>query len=423
MKEDFLHYVWKFQKLNQTKLFTTQGQSVEIIMVGQHNTNAGPDFLCAQVRIDSQLWAGHVEIHLQSSDWYLHHHEQDPGYDSVILHVVWEHTSEIFRKDNTKIPTLVLSEIVAPKTVAAYQKLFSKTAQWIPCEKYFPEVNDFELKNWLERLFFERLEQKSDYIIAELRHAANHWEALLFRLLAKNFGLKVNGEAFYYMASRVDYSVVKKCSNKLLDLESLLFGCAGLLNHKEDDLYYAELQNRFGFLQKKFGITGDCDLSPKYFRLRPANFPTIRIAQLAMLYATEKSLFAKVIDLNNVEDFYRLFNVVASEYWDTHYNFGSVSTKRKKRLTRKFINLLLINTIVPIKFCYAKHLGKDVSEELIKLTTAIKAEENSIISKFNGLRPKAKHAIHSQGLLQLKKEYCDQAGCLKCAIGNSMMTS
>jgi len=423
MKEDFLHYVWKFQKLKQTKFFTTQKQSVEIVKVGQHNTNAGPDFLCAQIRIENQLWAGHVEIHLRSSDWYLHHHEKDPAYDSVIMHVVWEHTTEIFRNDNTTIPTLVLSDIVQPATVAAYQKLFCKTAQWIPCEKYFPKVNDFEMEHWLERLFFERLEQKSECIITELGRVTNHWEALLFRLLAKNFGLKVNGEAFYYMASKVDYCVVKKCANKLHDLESLLFGCAGLLNKTEDDLYYADLQNRFDFLRKKFGLTETCDISPKYFRLRPANFPTIRLAQLAMLYYPERSLFSKLIDMASIEDFYKLFDVVASEYWDTHYNFGMASAKRKKRLTKKFINLLLINTVIPIKFCYAKYLGKDVSEEIIKLTMAIKAEENSVITKFNALRPVAINAIHSQGLLQLKTAYCDKSGCLKCAIGNRMMTS
>ena len=423
MKEDFLHYVWKFQKLIQTKIFTTQKQPIEIVNVGQHNTNSGPDFLCAQIRIANQLWAGHVEIHLRSSDWYIHHHEQDPAYDSVILHVVWEHTSEVFRKDNAKIPTLVLSDIVHPKTISSYKTLFSKNAQWIPCEKHFPKVNPFEMNHWLERLFFERLEQKSEDIMTKLNYATNHWEALLFKLLAKNFGLKVNGEAFYYMASRVDYSVIKKCTNRLEDLESLFYGCAGLLNQPEDDLYYVALSRRFDFLRKKFGITGVCDITPKYFRLRPANFPTIRLAQLAKLYFTEKTLFSKVIALTSLKEFYELFDVVASDYWDTHYNFGLASVKRKKRLTKKFINLVLINTIIPIKFCYAKHLGKDVSEALIKLTAAIEAEENSVIAKFNGLQSVATNAIQSQGLLQLKKEYCDTAGCLKCAIGNSMMTS
>lgn len=421
MKEDFLHYVWKFQKLRQAELFTTQGESVEIVTVGVHNSNAGPDFLCAQIRIAGQLWAGHVEIHLASSDWYVHHHEQDPIYDAVILHVVWKHDSEIFRTDNTKIPTLVLRKAVAPEMVAKYHHLFAKTALWIPCEKQFPEVNDFELDNWLERLFFERLEQKSNYIMAQFKQVGQHWEALLFRLLAKNFGLKVNGDSFYYMASRVEYAVVKKCSNSLQNLEGLLFGCAGLLNQKEDDLYFTDLQTRFDFLRKKFGISETCDMPPKYFRLRPANFPTIRIAQLARLYATEKNLFSKLIDMNTVEDFYKLFDVAASVYWDTHYNFGLASSSRKKRLSKKFINLLLINTVIPIKFCYAKHVGAAISEELITLTTAIEAEENSVITKFNRLQLVAKNAIHSQGLLQLKKAYCDTRGCLKCAIGNSML--
>lgn len=423
MKEDFLHHVWKFQKLKQTNYYTTQGHAIEIINVGQHNVNAGPDFLCAELRIDEQHWAGHVEIHIKSSDWYLHHHEQDPAYDSVILHVVWEHSAVVFRKDNTEIPTLVLSEIVNPKVISSYQKLFSKKAQWIPCETHFPKVDQFEMELWLERLFFERLEKKSDYIMTSLTQVKNHWEALFFMLLAKNFGLKVNGDAFYNMASRLQYAVLHKCSSDMLDLESLLFGCAGILEQTEDDLYFLSLQNRFDFLRKKFRITEVCELRPRYFRLRPANFPTLRISQLAMLYHTESSLFSKVIEMKSLSGFYELFDVTASDYWDTHYNFGLATAKRKKRLSKSFIDLLLINTVIPMKFCYAKHLGKDISEELIALTTAIKAEENSVIAKFNALRPIAANAIQSQGLLQLKNEYCNKAGCLKCAVGTSMMKS
>jgi|TARA_R100000479_G_scaffold97708_1_gene48410 hypothetical protein len=421
MKEDFLHYVWKFQKFTTSQLKTTDGQSVKVISVGQHNYDSGPDFFNAKLSIEEQLWAGNVEIHLKSSDWYVHNHEKDRAYDSVILHVVWEHDADVFTKEDSPIPTVEIKSIINTATLGKYRKLFSKKQQWIPCEPELPYVESFTVHNWLEALYFERLQQKSRHILKELEKSNNHWEAVLFNLLAKNFGLKVNGDAFYSMAQSLDFSTVKKCTEKQSELEALFLGQSGLLEGINEDGYFQELQKTYKYLVHKFQLSNDEVVMPKYFRLRPPNFPTIRLSQLAMLYAVEKQLFSKVISTSKKEDFYKMFGVTASAYWDTHYNFGVVSAKRKKKLTKAFIDLLLINTIIPLQFCYANAVKKDISEELIQLTSSIDKEENSIIKKFNQLKPVARTALHSQGLLQLKNNYCNKVKCLQCAIGNAIL--
>tara|TARA_R100000306_G_scaffold6864_7_gene9192 strand:- start:3406 stop:4680 length:1275 start_codon:yes stop_codon:yes gene_type:complete len=421
MKEDFLHYVWKFQKFTTSQLKTTDGQSVKVISVGQHNYDSGPDFFNAKLSIEKQLWAGNVEIHLKSSDWYVHNHEKDRAYDSVILHVVWEHDADVFTKEDSPIPTVEIKSIINTATLGKYRKLFSKKQQWIPCEPELSYVESFTVHNWLETLYFERLQQKSQLILKELEKSNNHWEAVLFNLLAKNFGLKVNGDAFYSMAQSLDFSTVKKCTEKQSELEALFLGQSGLLEGINEDGYFQELQKTYKYLVHKFQLSNDEVVMPKYFRLRPPNFPTIRLSQLAVLYAVEKQLFSKVISTSKKEDFYKMFGVTASAYWDTHYNFGVVSAKRKKKLTKAFIDLLLINTIIPLQFCYANAVKKDISEELIQLTSSIDKEENSIIKKFNQLKPVARTALHSQGLLQLKNNYCNKVKCLQCAIGNAIL--
>ena len=266
----------------------------------------------------------------------------------------------------------------------------------------FSKVDAFTLNNWLERLYFERLQQKSDIILAELKRSNNHWEAVLFKLLAKNFGLKVNGDAFYSIAQSIDFSVVKKCT-KPLELEALCMGQAGLLDGTNEDGYFQELQKTYQYLCHKFNLSHAEVIAPRYFRLRPPNFPTIRLAQLANLYIQQQQLFSKIMSATEKKTFYELFTVTASEYWDTHYNFGVVSSKRNKKLTHSFIDLLLINTVLPLKFCYASYVNKDISEELIHLAFSIDNEENSIIKKFNQLKPDGRYCIAFSRTTSVKK--------------------
>ena len=421
MKEDFLHYVWKYQKFNVQKLTTTCGTNLVIVKVGEHNFNSGPDFFNAQVSIGDQLWAGNVEIHKQSSDWYGHQHEKDESYDNVILHVVWEYNANIFRKDNSTIPTLELKSKVEESVLKNYRHLFSKKQQWINCENDFPNMDSFLLDNWLDRLFLERLQQKSLLFEKELKFSNNHWEELLFKLLCKNFGLKVNGESFFSIAQSIDFSIIKKCYSEKLELEALLFGQAGFFESNYKDSYFELLKDKYLYLSQKFSINNKAVIRTKYFRLRPSNFPTIRLSQLAVLLSEKQSLFSRIMKVNNLEDYYTIFDVSANDYWDTHYNFGVSSAKKKKSLTKKFIDLLLINTIIPLKFCYSNFLGRDVSEDIMSLASSIPIEENSIIQKFNQLRPTYKNSLQSQALLQLKNEYCNKYKCLQCAVGNSIL--
>lgn len=421
MKEDFLHYVWKFQKLDTAPFQTSNHETLHIKNQGSHNLNSGPDFFNSQIEIDGQLWAGNIEIHIKSSDWYAHGHQTDAAYDNVILHVVWEHNAEIFRKDGTTIPTFVVKKHIPKITLDQYQKLFSKGEKWINCENDFGNLDDFMVQNWLERLYFERLQQKQELLLLELKDTQHHWESLLFRMLCKNFGLKVNGDSFFSIAKSVDFSILKKCSQERQDIEALLLGQAGLLEGEMTDWYFKTLKAKYEYLKHKFQLRNDSVIHPKFFRLRPPNFPTVRLAQLAMLYCEKQNLFSQVIDAQDMYELYAIFDICGSEYWETHYNFGISSLQRKKRITKSFVDLLTINTIIPLKFCYAVQQGKDISEEILALTATISSEENTVVRKFNSLHKISENAYQSQALLQLKNEYCDKNKCLQCAIGNSII--
>jgi hypothetical protein len=423
MQEDFLHYLWLHKKLDVLNLKTTHYERLDIINVGQHNHDSGPDFFNGQIRIANQLWAGNIEIHIKSSDWFVHGHEQDSAYDNVILHVVYEHDTNIFRSDNTTIPTLELKQFIDAKLLDNYYKLFSSKKKWINCEQDFAEVDTFALNNWQERLYFERLERKSKEIEELLKTSKNDWEAVLFKLLAKNFGLKVNGTAFESIANSIPFSVVRKSSSNIDTLEALLFGQAGLLEKEGSSSYYETLKKEYMFLKQKFQLDNQGVIAMKFFRLRPPNFPTIRLSQLANLYYHEQQLFSKVISAEHLETIYALFEVSASTFWKTHFTFDKASKESAKKLTKAFVDLLLINTLIPIKFCYAKQNGEMIDETILDIISNIASEKNAIIEGFSQLTHKSKSALESQAFIQLKTEYCDKNKCLQCAIGNILLTN
>jgi len=413
-----LHYLWKFQKWNSHNLFTENNEPLHIIKPGHHNKLAGPDFMLARLEINGQIWAGQVEIHLRASQWYEHRHERDPNYDNVILHVVWEHDIDIYRTDGTVIPTLVMRGAIAPKVIEQYNALLKNNEAWIPCESSFYKVDDFILNHWLERLYFERLEAHSIFIFNELEESKGHWEALLFRILAKNFGLNINGTSFLSLAKSFEFKMIGKCSREPLELEALFMGQSGLLDNDIEEGYFVKLQQRYAYLNYKFKLANGGVITPQFFRLRPSNFPTIRLSQLANLYWEKPRLFSEVIAARNKEELHTIFKIAASDYWDEHYNFGVGSKVRKKWLSDSFIDLLIINTVIPIKYCYSKYLGMVESEKLLDLASEVKSERNAIVKKFNSLKNIAKTASQSQALLQLKTRYCERQKCLDCAIGD-----
>ncbi|MBG6110411.1 hypothetical protein IWX84_001279 [Flavobacterium sp. CG_9.10] len=422
MKEDFLHYLWKFKKFDTINLKTSNEEEITIINVGQYLELAGPDFFNAQITIGNQKWAGNVEIHLKSSDWYVHHHERDSAYENVILHVVWEHDTEIYRSNNTEIPVLELKKYVEKATVANYKSLLSPKS-WIFCEKQLKDINEFTFKNWQERLFFERLERKSKPIFDLLEQTNSDWEAVLFILLAKNFGLNTNGEIFMTIAHSIPFSVIRKESFEVENLEALLLGTAGLLDSEKEDNYFKDLKFRYYYLLHKYQIEKNSIEPVQFFKHRPDNFPTIRLSQLANLYHSQQNLFSKISTVSSLVNTYRIFEVSASEYWQNHYQFDKDSPKKKKALSKSFIDLLVINTIIPLQFAYAKSQGKEVSEDLLCLVNEVPPEKNAIIDKFSSFGIKSKNAFETQSLLQLKNEYCNKSKCLECAVGMELLKS
>jgi Protein of unknown function (DUF2851) len=418
MKEDFLHYLWKFQKFSKVDLQTTSEESIRVLSVGNHNFNAGPDFLMAQVEIGRQLWVGQIEIHLQSSQWYDHHHQKDANYDNVILHVVWEHDMEVIRKDNTAIPTLVLKDRVLPEMVHSYHQLFAEPQRFIACENHFPKMEGFLLNSWLWRMFIERLQLKSEWILQQLKETGNNWESVLFRLLIKTFGSQVNGESFLSIATSVDYSVIKKCSTHPKKLEALLYGQAGWLETRTKDPYIRELQTQYTHLKSLYHISQQGIIQPKFFRLRPSNFPTLRLAQFSALWSNNPYLFSVIVETTKREDLYALFQINLEKYWDTHYKFSNASPPKKKKLSKSFIDLILINVLIPLKFTYGLYHGNDPSEEVTDLALALSGEKNNVVLSFQKISTLGNSAWHSQSLLHLKKAYCENFKCMNCEVGN-----
>lgn len=422
MKEDLLHFIWKYKKLQLEDLVTSKNETVSIVDVGTHNHLAGPDFFNARICIDGQQWAGNVEIHIKSSDWYVHDHETDIKYNNVILHVVWEDDCEIFRSDNTQIPTLELKRFISDDVLNAYMNLFDKKGVgFINCEKDISQLDSFVFQNWLERLYFERLERKSNKVEELLEQSQNDWEKVLFTLLLKNFGLKINGEAFLSLAQAIDFSIMRKTQSNVLQLESLLFGLSGLLHDDCVDEYPKKLKKEYVYLRHKFNLNEEGVQRPEFFKLRPSNFPTIRLSQFANLYGLHQNLFGKVIKASSLNEIYSIFEISASPYWNNHFTFEKISEQSVKKLTKAFIDLVIMNTLIPIKFSYAEHLGHDVNEGIVQIMSDIKKEKNSIVVGFETVGVAIKSAKDSQAILQLHNEYCIKNRCLQCTVGNSLL--
>lgn len=420
MKEEFLHYVWQYKKFDFSNLTTVAGESLAVINYGSYLQQEGPDFFNAQIVIGKQKWVGNIEIHVKSSDWYLHNHETDANYDTVILHVVWEFDAPIFRKDNSEIPALELKKHISKEVLENYKTLTSPKS-WIYCEKQIATIESFVCEHWLERLFLERLERKFVSIDQLLQVANKDWEAVLFFALAKNFGLNTNGETFIKIAQSIPFSVIRKESFEVENLECLFFGTADLFPIDCQDSYTKELKKRYDYSTQKYQLQKVIIEPVQFFKHRPDNFPTIRLAQLAMLLHKEQNLFSKVITAKTLKELYQLFSNATSDYWQTHYQFDKESPKKKKQFSKAFIDLLVINTIIPIQFAYAKSQGKEVSESLLNLLKEVAAEKNVIIDKFAGFGIKAKNAFETQSLLQLKNEYCNHGKCLQCAVGIQLL--
>lgn len=416
MKEIILHYLWLHKQFDVTQLFTTKNEKIEIFNFGQYLQKSGPDFFNAQLIIDNQKWAGNIEIHVNSSDWYLHHHELDKEFDNVILHVVWNHDTEVYRKNKTEIPVLELKKYISKETLYKINTLLEKKS-WINCENSLDAVSQFTWLTWKESLFFERLEEKATYIQEIFDNLNQDWEATCFAVLAKNFGLNINGETFLNLASTIPFSIIRKESHTKENLEALLFGVGGFLSDEFQDEYPKKLQTIWQYQKVKYNITENKELNFQFYKLRPNNFPTIRLAQLAALYHKTQNVFERLINIKTLSDADELFKVEVSDYWKNHYNFDRKTSKKITGISIKFVELILINSVVPLQFVFNQYKGNDAFEDIIQLSNQVKSERNSIVERFQELKVNSESAFDSQALLQLKKQYCEKQACLKCRIG------
>lgn len=421
MRESFLHFLWRWRRFAHRDLLTTQGQSLEILHPGDWNTHAGPDFFNARLRLDDTIWAGNVEMHLKASEWMAHGHQNDSAYDNVILHVVLEEDQPVVLASGQRIPCLELKNRIPANILETYQRLEHERS-WIPCESFFTQTPDIVRLNWLDRLLVERLEQKTAAIAAMLETTGNHWEETFYRLLARNFGLKVNAEPFEALARSLPLSMLARHLHHPLQIESLFLGQAGLLQVVFQETYPNELAREYRFLQHKYQLTPMNPEQWKFLRLRPANFPSIRIAQFSALILQSTQLFSQILEAGSLREIEHLFTVEPGEYWLTHFQLDRPSVKRNKTPGRDFIHLLVINTIVPFLFYYGKLKNADrYQKKAFEMLESLPAESNAILDGWRDLGAEAKHAYQSQALIHLKTRYCDAKRCLECAIGNAIL--
>lgn len=416
MTEQLLHYIWQFRYFNSANLQTLQAQPLQVLQPGNYNHNQGPDFLNAKIKIGETLWAGSVEIHINSSDWKAHKHSSDKNYKNVILHVVWNHDEDLA----LPFPTLELQHIVSSMLLHRYNELL-QSRQFIACENHIGTIPDITITSWKERLLAERLQQKTNYIQQLLVENKQHWEETFWWLLARNFGIKINSDAFEKIARSLPLNIIAKHKNQLHQLEALLLGQADLLNKDFEDAYPKMLQKEYIFLQKKYSLQ-KIHIPLFFLRMRPANFPTIRLAQLAALINESQHLFSKIKEAENIEQVTALLNVTANDYWHYHYVPDEPTAFKKKNLGKQMLQNILINTVVPMLYAYG-HLNK---QELYKNKALlwlenIAAEKNNITKGFEQLGIVNKNAFDAQALIQLKNEYCNYKHCLQCAIGNKIL--
>ncbi|MCB0653536.1 MAG: DUF2851 family protein [Saprospiraceae bacterium] len=421
MKEEFLHYLWRLRRFDLKEMKTTEGESISIISTGILNHDGGPDFMDARIRIGDTLWAGNVEIHINASDWSLHSHQKNRAYDNVILHVVYEEDRPVFHPTGERIPCLELRRRIKPRVFKMYEKLMS-SEKWIPCQFHFHEAPEITRKLWLDRLMVERLENRYETIAAILESNKNNWEETFYQCLAHGFGLKVNTEPFEQLARNLPLLTLSKHRSQLFQIEALLFGQAGFLGFDFAEDYPNKLKKEYSFLKEKYDLTPMSSASWKFLRMRPANFPSIRIAQLAMLIFQTTHLFSKIMAASKVEEIENALTVYTSSYWESHYVFDKpTEMKRRKGLGKPAIQLIIINIIAPLLFLYGKQKADEkYKEKAFKLLEQIKPEQNKIIRQWQELGMKPESAYQTQALLQLKNKYCDAKRCADCAIGNAI---
>lgn len=417
--EELLHYVWKF-RLFRDGLKTTTGLPVEVIDVGLPNTNEGPDFFNAKVKIGDKVWAGNIEIHKQASEWVLHKHHDNKSYNSVILHVVENANCEVYNEQGQAV---IQCEITYPGYIKENTDFLIHSNTDIPCCNFIGNIPPFHLNTWMNTLLIERLERKTGHIRELLLRSDSSWDDVFYILLSRNFGFGLNADSFERLALSLPLKYIQKQNDNLIQIEALLFGQSGMLdNEKINDDYFMLLQKEYAFLRNKYELTPLESYVFKTMRSRPTAFPQIRIAQLAALLHSSHGLFSKIIDCEDIGRIRLMFHVNASEYWQTHFTFGITSERKSKYLGDASLDVILINTVVPLLFIYGKYIDSEAHcERALRFLEMLKPEQNTITRRFSKLGMPFNNAADSQAMIQLKREYCEPKKCLFCRIGHQFL--
>ena len=414
--ERLLHYVWKYKLYTATPLITTEGRPVQVIDPGMQNTDAGPDFFNAKIKIDGTLWVGSVEIHDKSSDWLLHHHDTDKAYDCVILHI---NDFQPVRTNGNPIPQMLLT--VPENILRSIDWLLYREAA-LPCLDHITGIAPLHIACWMEALLSERLERKTHDIFLLLDAYQTDWNEVFYITLTRNFGFGVNNDAFERLAKSLPLRCIQKQRNSHSQIEAMLFGQAGMLEEENDDHYYRLLQREYDFLRHKFGLSPMEDFVFKNLRTRPVNFPYLKVAQLAALWVRYDTLFSAILEARSTGEIKKYFRIPPSGYWETHYHFRYASPRKEKTIGENALNILLINTVVPMLFAYGLHNKRpEYCERATRLLESIPPEKNTIVTTFYNAGITVRHAGDSQALIQLKREYCEKKKCLYCRIGFRML--
>ncbi|MEX6687726.1 DUF2851 family protein [Danxiaibacter flavus] len=420
MTERLLQFIWQFQYFNRKSLLTTNNECLLVLVPGQLNHNQGPDFLEAKIKIDNTILAGSIELHLVASHWYIHSHHTDPNYNTVILHVVWQHDKDVTLANGSVLPSLELQPLVSILMLQQYEALMNSKS-FSACENQLPLLSQIGWMSWKERLAVERLSARSQNVLELFQESGNHWEETFWWMLARNFGVKVNMESFESIAKSISINILAKHKSQLNQLEALLLGQAGLLNDDFEEAYPQMLQREYRFLKAKHGLEPAL-ISPVFLRMRPANFPGLRLAQLATLVYSASHLFSKIKAADTIFELKGLLNITANDYWHYHYRFDEETTFKPKHLGDQMIENIIINTIAPVLFSYGQyhneHRWKDKSVDWL---SQLRSEDNNITKHWKEKGVSCTSALDSQALLELHKNYCNRKECLRCAVGSKML--
>ncbi len=425
MKEEFLHYLWKYSLYNADSLLDSDGKLITVIHPGEYNRDAGPDFFNSRLLIGDTVWAGNVEIHIRASHFNLHGHQHDPAFNNVILHVVAENDRKVF---NERGEELLTTEIKFDQTLFEKYQSLVNNPYIIACQDEFSKVDKILVHSWLGSLVIERLQEKSEMILRILDDNGNDWDETFYRLLSRYFGFRVNTEPFEMLAGAIPFRIIRKHADNRFQIEALLYGTAGMLEEglfKDalSDEYYLNLNKEFRILSSKYSLKPLHGWIWKFSRLRPANFPTVRISQLALMLSVSGGLFSKVLETFDVISLKRLFEVSASEYWNDHFVFGRKSRKSSKNTGSQATDILLINAVIPAIFVFGKSRDRrDICERALDFLESVEAEDNKIISEWQKAGMVVESAFDSQALIQLRNEYCKSRKCLSCRIGSKIIS-